>query len=354
MAIIGVAQPGQQQQRQKDDPFDKIIKGLQIASSVFGIKSSLEQSEARAQQQQRTQQLIELGDIEIEQAKRKAERESLGSITPGQQRQLFTDIKPEGIDVQKRDVLVQTPEGETSQLKLYSIDEINEKITKNALLAEKSAERAKTKSKEEDALRKEYLKPSQTTFEALTGLKKVESAATNPNPTGATDVSLIFGFMKTIDPGSTVREGEFATAENTRGIPEEIRSRYNKIVSGERLSTQQRANFLVEARRQALGRLELQKIIDDRYTNLSERRGLDVIDVVDPSFGIEFDRITEVLKRSPKTNLLSQPPKKPDNTFLGGIGNLFGGGSTKTPMQPITPPKSQNEIDTFIQNYIQD
>jgi hypothetical protein len=56
-------------------------------------------------------------------------------------------------------------------------------------------------------------------------------------------MSKIFGFMKILDPGSTVREGEYASAEQTRGIPEAVVAQYNKAVSGKRLTTEQREKF---------------------------------------------------------------------------------------------------------------
>ena len=47
--------------------------------------------------------------------------------------------------------------------------------------------------------------------------------------TAAGDLSLIFKYMKMLDPGSTVREGEFANAENAKGIEDSLRALYNKI-----------------------------------------------------------------------------------------------------------------------------
>jgi hypothetical protein len=63
------------------------------------------------------------------------------------------------------------------------------------------------------------------------------------------DLSLIFGYMKMLDPGSVVREGEFATAQNAAGIPERIQNIYNRIVSGERLNSDQRKAFKGQAER---------------------------------------------------------------------------------------------------------
>lgn len=64
---------------------------------------------------------------------------------------------------------------------------------------------------------------------------------------GAGDLGLIFGFMKLLDPGSVVREGEFANAENTAGVPDRIRNLYNRIVSGDRLNQDQRQEFVSTA-----------------------------------------------------------------------------------------------------------
>ena len=69
--------------------------------------------------------------------------------------------------------------------------------------------------------------------------RKVEGAPES----AAGDMSLIFGYMKLLDPGSTVREGEFATAEQAAGVPTRILNAYNRVVSGERLSPEQRNDF---------------------------------------------------------------------------------------------------------------
>lgn len=66
-------------------------------------------------------------------------------------------------------------------------------------------------------------------------------------PSAAGDLSMIFSYMKLLDPQSVVRESEFATAQNTAGVPERIRNTYNKLLTGERLSEGQRADFIKQA-----------------------------------------------------------------------------------------------------------
>ena len=73
----------------------------------------------------------------------------------------------------------------------------------------------------------------------------VLAAGKDQSPAG--DLSLIFAYMKMLDPGSVVREGEFATAQNTAGVPDRIRNAYNKLISGERLTPAQRADFTRQA-----------------------------------------------------------------------------------------------------------
>jgi hypothetical protein len=76
-----------------------------------------------------------------------------------------------------------------------------------------------------------------------TKFDRIESAL----DTAAGDISLIFAFMKMLDPGSTVREGEFATAQNSGSVNENIWATYNKAITGERLVPSRRADFKAQS-----------------------------------------------------------------------------------------------------------
>jgi hypothetical protein len=97
----------------------------------------------------------------------------------------------------------------------------------------------------ESGYRKEFSGITKSFGEVSTAFEKVKSSAANPSAAG--DLSLIFNFMKMLDPGSVVREGEFATAQNAAGVPERIRNIYARLMSGERLSPDQRADFAAQA-----------------------------------------------------------------------------------------------------------
>ena len=81
----------------------------------------------------------------------------------------------------------------------------------------------------------------------------------------SSDISLIFAFMKMLDPTSVVREGEFATAQNSGGIEDQIRNVYNRLRSGQRLTPEQRANFVRRAYR-------IYKGSESQYTNAIQRQ----------------------------------------------------------------------------------
>jgi len=95
----------------------------------------------------------------------------------------------------------------------------------------------------EKKLRDEYTKKTSVAQDVLESYRRVEAAEEN----AVGDLALIFGFMKMLDPGSVVREGEFANAQNAAGVPERVVNIYNKLISGERLTDKQRKDFKSQA-----------------------------------------------------------------------------------------------------------
>jgi len=100
-----------------------------------------------------------------------------------------------------------------------------------------------SKDKEEriDKIRAEIRKADPDYIKIEDAYGRVQASAEDPSAAG--DLALIFNYMKMLDPGSTVREGEFATAQNAGGVDQRIVSLYNRIMEGERLSPSQRSDF---------------------------------------------------------------------------------------------------------------
>jgi hypothetical protein len=112
----------------------------------------------------------------------------------------------------------------------------------------------------------------------IASYRKVEEAysriaASAQDPSAAGDLALIFNYMKMLDPGSTVREGEFATAQNAGGVDQRVQSFYNRIVNGERLTPDQRADFV---RRAEMLFGQQQRVAQERiapFAEQAEQRG---------------------------------------------------------------------------------
>jgi hypothetical protein len=92
--------------------------------------------------------------------------------------------------------------------------------------------------------------------------------------TAVGDLSLIFGYMKMLDPGSVVREGEFATAQNAAGVPERITNIYNRVATGQRLSPSQRESFKGQAKGLYNSALEGEKTVRTGLERISKGYGL--------------------------------------------------------------------------------
>jgi len=114
---------------------------------------------------------------------------------------------------------------------------------------------------------------------------KIQASSTEPSAAG--DIALLINYMKMLDPGSVVREGEFATAQNAGGVEARVRATYNNLLRGERLTEGQRADFLASAGRVLVPYRDEFEATKLRYSALAEREGVAPSDVVinDPFSG---------------------------------------------------------------------
>ncbi len=128
-------------------------------------------------------------------------------------------------------------------------------------------------AKGEMSMRKEVSDRVKESRSVMQMYQKVQAAATQAS--APNDLALIFGYMKMLDPGSVVREQEFANAQNAAGIPDQVRNAYNKALSGERLNPNQRQAFLSSA--QQIASVASKQVTDvaREYQGISEQYGYD-------------------------------------------------------------------------------
>lgn len=93
---------------------------------------------------------------------------------------------------------------------------------------------------------------------------QIRTLTSNPKPSPADDIALIFSFMKMLDPGSVVREGEFALVGASAGVPDQVIMQMAKATGGKGLTPKIRAR-LVDASAKIL--LERRAAYDTQSAN---------------------------------------------------------------------------------------
>jgi hypothetical protein len=95
---------------------------------------------------------------------------------------------------------------------------------------------------QEEKIRKEWQGRSKMYSELQGTFNTLQASASSANGPG--DIALITGFMKMLDPGSVVRETEFATARDTAGLFTQLQNRLEKAQNGQLLSPKQRSEYV--------------------------------------------------------------------------------------------------------------
>tara|TARA_R110002012_G_scaffold103196_6_gene243067 strand:- start:2720 stop:4360 length:1641 start_codon:yes stop_codon:yes gene_type:complete len=142
----------------------------------------------------------------------------------------------------------------------------------------------KFKMTQEDTLRKEYLAQTKDFASAVRQFSILDTIA--DDSTGATDMALVFTYMKILDPTSVVRDSEFGLAASTdlstfEGI---TMNTINKIFNGQTvLTSKQRATLISAARGATLGAYRAYEGVRGGFEDIVEVRGLEPISVL-PDF----------------------------------------------------------------------
>lgn len=303
MALIGINQ--YQNDTPQDSTLDKVFKGVQIAQGVMGAALAIpkyiqDRNEFKARKAYMESQTANAPTAEerkaiagIKTAETKAGiAEKFRPVQPGEAPEY--DFGPEfGGAVKMRDGKGDIFGNEankiafTEALKQYDIAQQGETGAKewsfgNAkVLLKPKGEDPEKRLNTIDAMRKEYtLHPVVKTFaDQAQQFEKLKSAAGQKSAAG--DVGLIYSFMKMMDPGSTVREGEFATAQQAGSVPDNIVNLYNKLVTGERVSVN-RDQFVKTATDMFQKAADQYDGVKKFYKKLAQKRGYDDDEIIIP------------------------------------------------------------------------
>lgn len=140
--------------------------------------------------------------------------------------------------------------------------------------------------------------------------------AASKQDTGAGDIALVFSYMKSLDPGSTVMRGEQADAQNAAGVPDRIRQKYNQALEGTRLGEKQRNEFL-NASKAILSASEKQLARrDEAIRKIIDKRGLNPeMVIINPSPQALTEQFTSFV---PQDNTPQKPQTQTANRVMPG------------------------------------
>lgn len=175
-------------------------------------------------------------DAEMRKAKSEAEKAAIEAKYAEELKKL--DIEKAGVDMgltraQTEKALADAKKLDADTQKLI-IENTAAKLRGDALNPEKVFQMEKQ-------LRDEYVKRTGQFTELRGTFDTIKASAADGS--GAGDVALVTGFIKMLDPGSVVRETEFANARDTAGLFGMLTATAKKLKDGQFLTPDQRASF---------------------------------------------------------------------------------------------------------------
>lgn len=130
-----------------------------------------------------------------------------------------------------------------------------------------------------DKVRDDYLKSSGEFVKVRDAYDRILSTgAKESSPAG--DLALIFNYMKMLDPGSVVRESEFANAAASGSFGQRVKAAYERYASGERLTDEMRKDFMTQAGNLFAGQQSIQTNNMNDWSNIAEAEGMDASKIV--------------------------------------------------------------------------
>ena len=154
---------------------------------------------------------------------------------------------------------------------------------------------------EEARLRGEYTTRTQGLTDAERNFAIIQISAVDD--TGAGDIALVTSFMKMLDPGSVVRETEFATAANTGGLVTKLSSLVSKIENGKFLSPAQRTEFQNLSKKYLDAAKTQEQRVKENYQAIVDNYGLNPVNVFGASAALASEA-PEAFINNPTVKLL--------------------------------------------------
>ena len=147
------------------------------------------------------------------------------------------------------------------------------------------------------------------------GFKEVQSSwqkVSNANKTGAGDLSIVYSFIKALDPTTAVREGEIDLTKAAESIPNRFIKAYQRAKEGKVISNELRNEMINEVGSIYNEKAKQQQQLNAFYTGLATDMGVSPKDVI--------GGVGEI-KLAPISSKISQGKK--DTGITGALGEFL-------------------------------
>lgn len=282
---------------QRESTLDKILKGLALANQGIGIAGGLRNYALQGEQLDAAKRQNAGVLTESEIAKAGLQSSPLANV-PQKISPLVDGAGPLALD----NPLVEGPRfSRRNEYKLKVADGKGGFEERSFVAGD---EEQKLLAQESDLRDKFNSNPTtKRTAEISEAMERLKATLSKPGKLGPADMLSIYSLMKIADPGSTVREGEAASAQNAGGVDSRIRNLWNATLTGQKLTPELRKEFMDAAGGLARGQIKAQSVIDDQYSDLAKQSGFQKKNVVAPI----ADRLNASLNESLKVPKESKP-----------------------------------------------
>lgn len=290
----GILNPGQ---KKKDSIMDIVAKGLQVARDVYGIKEASSQLDAIEEERQRK------ADNEAA-LKEEKKRIAGGRLTKGEQVELGAkgfvragrgeQADFEAVDDQTGGLVgfvkKQTPSGVRPPVPIKTVEngqEVTKFVTPTDGAVYVQPPKKEAGPKEPKDFTRDDRKDLQAQYDKdpqvrrhKTVLQSYEDAeALMQDPSPAADLSLIYAYMKALDPGSVVRETEADTAQALGSMMERAKAKFAEMAGDGRLTPAQRADMVAQIGKLAQGAAKGLDSIEGQFSTLATKRNVSPTDL---------------------------------------------------------------------------
>lgn len=278
MALIGINAVAPDQR--KRTTLEEIESGVNIASKVLGTgldfykTVAIDRPNAQVDQKLKTAQ-TNYYDKQAEQLGKKEEGK-------------LSDVDKTILDSYKDYRLTHAKGANQNSISVYL------PVSGRTIYAEPNVDKVNEKAFDtESKLRKEFNDDRQVqAFTTIHGAAKSINESFKDNDferaDSGRDINLLYNFIKMMDPGSTVREGEVQLTTGASPILDRVVQQYKRLKEGGLLPTDLRKSLVSQVAENYAGRQESFNDVIDHYKFLADKASVDWQKVIQPIRGLDF------------------------------------------------------------------